>query len=767
MSQANSEAVESNKTSSGFRWSNVKSTTKFYMVFGVVMLLNASALCLYHFALRETSQSFTSLLDAEIAIREHALRADAAMKLCREEELEFVINRDPKWASELSETTENLISQIEGIDAVAKRIGDKESQERAAKVSDQVNKYSNAFSDLAKSFETKGLDHNSGLQGQFRSAVHGLEKELPRFDVGSLHSDLLKLLANEAKFAHLRDTQTRSALLDSIETYRQSLETSSIDSGAKEASLAALSRYESAIDIFLDDDASNDQWASSSDILGEAAIEMENAIASAKVDKAPYLLLMVRRAEKDYLMRGTQKYIDKTHKAVGNLRGAFAASDVSDQDKTLMNEKLDAYLASFDALVAENKHIIELQQTLTDTVHQAELTLGEIVDDSNAKVATQIASVSSKKTTLASMALVVTLVNILIASALITLVVRAFCNRVNAIAKVADQMSTGDLNARFNVDGTDELGALAECFNRFVVHVHQVIEELQSHASALANSGGELSRTAGELSEGADDTSKRAETVAAAAEQMSVSIGSMGQTGEEITQNIRTVAESAQELGSSIAEISSNADKASGVAGRAASLATESNDRIAALDSAAVEIGKVVEVIQDIAEQTNLLALNATIEAARAGDAGKGFAVVASEVKELSRQTTDATEGIRKRVEGIQMSSTEAIDSIRTVSEVIAEADDLSRAIAAAVEQQNATTREVARSAEQTSMAMSTMSRGISETVVAGQEIAKNIAGVHSVTQGTVSGANQARNASSDMEDLARSLHGVVSQFKL
>ena len=64
------------------------------------------------------------------------------------------------------------------------------------------------------------------------------------------------------------------------------------------------------------------------------------------------------------------------------------------------------------------------------------------------------------------------------------------------------------------------------------------------------------------------------------------------------------------------------------------------------------EIGKVIEVIQDIAEQTNLLALNATIEAARAGDAGKGFAVVATEVKELAKQTANATIDIRKRIEG-------------------------------------------------------------------------------------------------------------------
>ena len=114
------------------------------------------------------------------------------------------------------------------------------------------------------------------------------------------------------------------------------------------------------------------------------------------------------------------------------------------------------------------------------------------------------------------------------------------------------------------------------------------------------------------------------------------------------------------------------------------------------LGATADKIGKVTETITDISEQTNLLALNATIEAARAGKAGKGYAVVANEIKDLAKQTAEATVDIKNIVDNIQATSKTTEKGIEQIGTVIGEVNDIVGTVATAVEEQTAATQEIA-----------------------------------------------------------------------
>lgn len=338
---------------------------------------------------------------------------------------------------------------------------------------------------------------------------------------------------------------------------------------------------------------------------------------------------------------------------------------------------------------------------------------------------------------------------------------------IQAVAAAARRMAAGDLSRRCDVNASAEVGELVSCMNDMRDSLAELLGEVIDTSDVLNGSSNELSGTAEHLTHGAQETTERAANVAAAAEQMSVNMNNMASATEEVSANVNSVATSMDQMTATMGEIARNAERAASAVTSAATLARDSNERIDTLGSAAAEIGNVIEVIQDIAEQTNLLALNATIEAARAGDAGKGFAVVATEVKELAKQTADATDGIRARIEAIQESTSAAVESIGRIGTAIDDVNEVSRTIASAVEEQGVATKEVAHNIAQAATAAETVSVGVKESAVASQEISKNINTVNLAAQESTTHAQKTKTAGASLSERAAGLRTTLNRFDL
>jgi len=381
---------------------------------------------------------------------------------------------------------------------------------------------------------------------------------------------------------------------------------------------------------------------------------------------------------------------------------------------------------------------------------------------------------SQRDLRLAQMSLIVTVLSCMIIVGLISLAVTLlFSSRAAAMVGQAAAMmrdiaeGEGNLTMRLAVQSDDEFGDMAQSFNSFVDKLHRTVRQIDESLSTLAGASNGLSSTATQLAKGAEQTTQQSAQVAAAAEQMSGNMGGMATSTEQMSSNVKTVANSVEQLTASISEIARNAAEAAGVADRAADLVQVSNSEMRNLGAAAVEIDKVIEVIRDVAEQTNLLALNATIEAARAGDAGKGFAVVATEVKQLARQTAIAANDVCKRVEHIQSSAGQAVQSLGQITEVIHDVNGLSRTIAAAVEQQSTATKEIARSVAGTATAAESVAKSITESASASREITQNIVGVDQAAKRAAQGAADTQITSQRLSQVVEQLQRVVEQFTL
>jgi methyl-accepting chemotaxis protein len=355
------------------------------------------------------------------------------------------------------------------------------------------------------------------------------------------------------------------------------------------------------------------------------------------------------------------------------------------------------------------------------------------------EASTRSVSISSSARSTSTLVLALVLILVAAALALGWLLSKAIVGSLRRTVDVLDRVAEGDLTQRLEVTSQDEVGQAGLAVNRMLDRTSAAMRAIGTNASTLASSSEQLSEVSQSLGASAEETSAQSGAASAAAEQVSA--------------NVQTVATAAEEMSSSIREIAGSANEAARVATTAVSVAESTNATVSKLGASSAEIGEVIKVITSIAEQTNLLALNATIEAARAGEAGKGFAVVANEVKELAKQTAEATENIAGKVTAIQTDAQAATEAIGEITTVISQINDIQTTIASAVEEQTATTNEIGRS--------------VGEAARGASEIAGNVSGVAQAAQETAEGASDTLRAASELARMADELTRLVSQFRL
>ena len=464
------------------------------------------------------------------------------------------------------------------------------------------------------------------------------------------------------------------------------------------------------------------------------------------------------------------------HDTVGKIQRCLAKGDASEADK-----HVGALVPLSEMTIAQLQAITDAATKARDAAAQARHQVMEVCRPNQIKIdglldkilgLNQYACrmINSEALAASYKARVISLVlaALTIAAALIAglALTRMIVRPLQQGMEFAEALAGGDLTRSITVKQQDEVGQLAGALNRMSANLRQMFGEIRDSAAGMASAATELAATATQLAGGAEETTAQSTSVAAAAEEMSANMTRMAAAGEQMSTNVKTVASAVDEMTASIGEVARNAEQAASVAGNASQLVAESNGKIGQLGVAADEIGKVIEVIQDIAEQTNLLALNATIEAARAGEAGKGFAVVATEVKELAKQTASATEDIRRRIEAIQNSTGQAVQSISQISAVIGRVNDVSRTIASAVEEQSITTKQIAQNVSETANAVETVSLGVHQSASAAGEITRNMSGVNVAANQTSQGAAATQQASNEIAQLSERLRGVVDRFK-
>jgi methyl-accepting chemotaxis protein len=325
----------------------------------------------------------------------------------------------------------------------------------------------------------------------------------------------------------------------------------------------------------------------------------------------------------------------------------------------------------------------------------------------------------------------------------------------------------GDLTQRLDDSSHDEVGEMGRWFNIFMESLQGIIRQITSHAGTLNEASGSLAELSNELAKGSQQMNEKSNSVAAATEEMSVNMNNVSAAVTEATSTMDAVASSTQEMTTTISEVAGNAERGRNVASEAMASVKNASQMVDELGSAADDIDKVIEVIVEIAEQTKLLALNATIEAARAGEAGKGFAVVANEVKDLAKQTNDATEDIRAKIEAMQSSTIRTVSEIREISTVMEKVNDLVVNIAAAMEEQSVITQDISTNISQAVEGIREISNNVGQAADVSGMIAGDITTVNASSSEILQASEAVNNSASSIKQMGRELKELVDRFKL
>ena len=355
---------------------------------------------------------------------------------------------------------------------------------------------------------------------------------------------------------------------------------------------------------------------------------------------------------------------------------------------------------------------------------------------------------------------------LLVAAGGVAMLLRRLVTPVRELTGNVGRIAAGELDTQVPYRGrADEVGEMAGAIE--VLRVNSVAQrrleaEAQTESEARDARAARLDGLvrgfqgrAGEmvkiLSGSSTELEATARGMSGTAEGARTQAGRVLSAAGEASDGVQAVAAAAEQLSASIGEISRQVSQATSVTAQAVEDARRTDATVQTLAEGAARIGDVVRLISDIAGQTNLLALNATIEAARAGEAGKGFAVVASEVKSLAAQTAKATEEIGAQITQIQSATDQAVVAIGGIGRRIEEVSGIAVAIAAAVEEQSAATSEIART--------------VQDTARATEAVTANIADVSQASAQTGDAAGQVLSAASELSQQAERLNGTVASF--
>ncbi|MDN3578857.1 PAS domain-containing methyl-accepting chemotaxis protein [Chitinimonas viridis] len=314
------------------------------------------------------------------------------------------------------------------------------------------------------------------------------------------------------------------------------------------------------------------------------------------------------------------------------------------------------------------------------------------------------------------------------------------------------KLSEGDFRFELDTDAAREYAQLLNGLKSMQINLRAVMSDVVSAADSVSDQSRSVNQEVADVVHRGNQQSDGIASVAAALEQLSVSVNEISEATTRSSHHAQTTMTLVGEgVGAMHSTLSVSHELVERVHG--------AQDVIDQLSHEVLAINKVTLTIKEIADQTNLLALNAAIEAARAGETGRGFAVVADEVRKLAERTTQSTTEIATTIGRIVGQTNTALSAMQLATGKVEESTRY-------IHQSHAALDAIKISSEEVSASAQDIANMLSQQSQASGEVARSMERMSALTEENSNSMGAAGGSVEQLSETAGELHLLVKHFE-